>query len=235
MGEGAEMEVAKISNQKISDIVAAQIEQWIRTGKAQPGDKLPSVRELCAMFEVGRTAVRDAITALKGKGLVEVRHGDGTFVCRFDCANVFHGLSLVNKQDINNLFTVRKILELGTAEMAALHREPRHLLKIKNAIHEMEQADSVEGWKADFDYHLGIAEATQNDHLVQLMQTISAAIQQAIRDCHQIILADAELKRTIVHQHVAIFDAISDAQPDQARQAMLEHLTFVEALLHRHH
>lgn len=227
------MEVVKISNQKISEIVAGQIEQWIRTGHVKPSDKLPSVRELCMMFDVGRTAVRDAITTLKGKGLVEVKHGDGTFVCRFDCANVFHGLSLINKQDVHNVFTVRKILELGTAEIAALQREPHHLLKIKNAIHEMEQAETVGGWKADFDFHIGIAEATQNEHLVQLMQTISTAIQKAIMDCHQIILADSDLSRTIFNQHLAVCEAIDQAKPDQARQAMLEHLTFVEALLNR--
>ena len=88
------------------------------------------------MFEVGRTAVRDAITTLKGKGLVEVKHGDGTFVCGMDRANVFDGLSLVNKEDIKSLFTVRKILEVGTAELAALYREQHHLLKMKNAIHK---------------------------------------------------------------------------------------------------
>ena len=98
----------------------------------------------------------------------------------------------------------------------------------------MELADSVEGWKADFDFHIGIAEATQNEHLVQLMQTISNAIQKAIMDCHKIILKDKNISETIFHHHLAVYEAVNRAKPDQARQAMLEHLTFVEALLHHH-
>ncbi|MDA5107949.1 FadR/GntR family transcriptional regulator [Brevibacillus thermoruber] len=225
------MEAAKIDSQKISDRVALQIEQWITAGHVRPGDKLPSVRELCQLFDVGRTAVRDAITTLKGKGMVEVRHGNGTFVCQFDCSRVFQGVSLVRKEDIRNLFAVRKILEAGTAELAAVHRETDHLNRMKEALERLAQADTLEGWRADLDFHLAIAEATQNEHLVQLMQTVSSAIRKGIMDCHRIILADAEQERTIFQQHVAVFEAIRDAEPDQARQAMVEHLAHVEALL----
>jgi GntR family transcriptional repressor for pyruvate dehydrogenase complex len=228
------MEAAKISHQKISDRVADQIEQWIRAGHVRPGDRLPSVRELCLMFDVGRTAVRDAITTLKGKGMVEVRHGDGTFVCRFDFSKVIAGLSLVNRQDVQNLFEVRKILEVGTAELAAVHRETSHLRRMKEALDRLAKANSLEGWKADLDFHFVIAEATQNEHLVQLMQTVSTAIRRAIMDCHRIILADAELERQIFQQHVNVCEAIHDSEPERARQAMLTHLTFVEELLNRH-
>lgn len=225
------MEAAKISHQKISDKVALQIEQWISAGQVQPGDKLPSVRELCQLFDVGRTAVRDAITTLKGKGLVEVRHGNGTFVCPFDCTRVFHGLSLVNKEDIRNLFEVRKILEVGTAELAAVNREQLHLVKMKQALDCLAQADSLEAWRADFDFHLVIAEATRNEHLMQLMQTVSSTIRKGIMDCHRVILADADRERLIFQQHVAVYEAILAADPNRSRQAMMEHLSYVEALL----
>jgi GntR family transcriptional regulator, transcriptional repressor for pyruvate dehydrogenase complex len=225
------MEAVKIDRQKLSDRVALQIEQWITAGHVRPGAKLPSVRELCQLFNVGRTAVRDAITTLKGKGLVEVRHGNGTFVRQSDCSRVFQGVSLVRKEDIHKLFAVRKILEAGTAELAAVHRNTDHLYHMKKALERLAQADSCDGWRADLHFHLAIAEATQNEHLVQLMQTVSSAIRKGIMDCHRIILADAEQERVIFHQHVAVFEAIRDAKPEQARQAMVEHLAHVEALL----
>lgn len=225
------MEAVKIDRQKLSDRVALQIEQWITAGHVRPGAKLPSVRELCQLFNVGRTAVRDAITTLKGKGLVEVRHGNGTFVRQSDCSRVFQGVSLVRKEDIHKLFAVRKILEAGTAELAAVHRNTDHLYHMKKTLERLAQADSRDGWRADLHFHLAIAEATQNEHLVQLMQTVSSAIRKGIMDCHRIILADAEQERVIFHQHVAVFEAIRAAKPEQARQAMVEHLAHVEALL----
>lgn len=69
------MDVKKISTRKISEIAAEQIEDMIAKGSFKPGDKLPSVRELCELFGVGRSAVRDALTSLQGKGIVQVKQG----------------------------------------------------------------------------------------------------------------------------------------------------------------
>jgi GntR family transcriptional regulator, transcriptional repressor for pyruvate dehydrogenase complex len=224
------MLVEKIPTKKISDIVAEKIEEWISTGSVKPGDKLPSVRELCEMFDVGRSAVRDAITTLKGKGLVEVKQGDGTFVTRLDPSVIFYDL-LIGKRDIKNLYTVRQILEIGTAEHAALHRRDENLVKMRDAIMKLEKAKTIDGWEADFEFHLAIAEATQNEVLVELMQTISNTTKKAILEVQKIILSDQKLSRMVFHQHLEIYEAIRKGRSTEARQAMLTHLTFVEGLL----
>lgn len=226
-----EIEIQKISNKKISEIVAEQLEHWIESGKVQPGEKLPSVRELCASFNVGRTAVRDAITTLKGKGFVDVRRGEGAFVLRYDSSQLFEGLRLLNSSDIQKLFSVRKILEVGIAEMAAQVRDPIQLQKMKACIARMKTTDTIDGWKADYEFHLAIAEVTQNEFLVQLLETISTTMKKAIRDCHQMIFDDPALAQAVIHQHEKIYEAIEAGDPDQAKACVIEHLTYVESLL----
>ncbi|MEW9669920.1 FadR/GntR family transcriptional regulator [Ammoniphilus sp. 3BR4] len=228
-----EVEIQKISNKKISELVAEQLQHWIVSGKVQPGEKLPSVRELCASFNVGRTAIRDAITTLKGKGFVDVRRGEGTFVQRFDSSQLFEGLRLLNATDIQKLFSVRQILEVGIAEMAARVRDPIQLDKMKACIEQMKTTETIEGWKADYEFHLAIAEVTQNEILVQLLETISATMKKAIRDCHQMILDDPVLAQTVIQQHEKIYEAIETGQADWAKVCVIEHLTYVERLLKR--
>ena len=225
------LKVEKITTQKVSEIVEKQIEEWIHSGSFKPGQKLPSVRELCEMFAVGRSAVRDAITSLKGKGLLEVKQGDGTFVSRWDGTSLFNEIHLLEKKNIKHLFAVRKILESGMAELAALNRQETHLQRINAIITELEQTPTVEGWKLDFDFHTTLAEATGNEILVHLTNTLSTTMKKTIIDCHRLIFSDPLLTKKVFQQHVAIYDAISAKDSDTARIAMLDHLNFVEQLL----
>ncbi|MFM1653565.1 FadR/GntR family transcriptional regulator [Brevibacillus sp. B_LB10_24] len=227
------MNIEKIPNRKISDIVSEKIEQWIVSGKVQPGDKLPSVRELCEAFDVGRSAIRDAITTLKGKGLVDVKRGEGTYVCHYNYSQLFYESILLNRNDVIKIYNVRKILEAGIAESAAVDRQPEHLAKMKHAIESMKSANSIEGWEADYEFHLSIAEATQNEILVQLMEIISSTTKKAIMDCHRIIFSDSRLSQNILTQHENIYKAIEEGDSTAARQRMLEHLTYVESLLNQ--
>ena len=117
------MNVEKIRNKKVSDRVVEQIELMIESGEFTIGEKLPSVRELCELFGVGRSAVRDAITTLKGKGTVEVKHGEGTYICGFDSSSLFKSQVLLPSiKDVHELFQVRKMLETGMAEIASINR-----------------------------------------------------------------------------------------------------------------
>lgn len=194
---------------------------------------MPSVRELCERFEVGRSAVRDAITTLKGKGLVDVRHGEGAFVCRFDSTALFQGILLTEEKDIRQLFAVRKILEAGIAESAAQKCEAGDLESMKQAVEEL-RTGTVDGWEADYRFHLAIARATQNDILVQLTETIASTTKKAMIDFHRIIFSDPGLRQTVFEQHLALYQAIRDELPEQAREHLLAHLTFTERLLKRY-
>ncbi|ASK62461.1 GntR family transcriptional regulator [Virgibacillus phasianinus] len=216
-----------------SEIVVEQIEGWIRSGDVEPKEKLPSVRELCDMFKVGRSAVRDALTTLKGKGLVDVRHGEGTFVCHMDTTNLLPDV-LLQKGDITKLYQVRKILEVGIVEMAAVNASSGQLDTMKHELDELSKAEAVKGWEADYQFHQAIAAACSNDILIDLMEAVSATIKKGMIDCHRIILSDKRLSSDVAAQHAAIYDAIRATDKAKAREAMLYHLTYVEDLLNSH-
>lgn len=225
------LQADKISNQKISDIIAERIEDWIRTGKVNPGDKLPSVRELCEMFDVGRSAVRDALTTLKGKGLVEVRRGEGTFVCHLNTAQLLPDVLLIGKDDIHKLYQVRKILEAGIVELAAANATNEHLEKMHQALEDLKTASTLKAWEADYRFHEEIVKASSNDILVELMDMVSTTTKQAIMECHRVILSDPSLAMEIINQHCDIYEAIKSRDGNGAREAMYKHLNYVESLL----
>lgn len=173
------------------------------------------------------------MTTLKGRGLVDVRHGEGAFVCRFDGAALFQGILLTEEKDIRQLFNVRKILEAGIAETAARERGPRDLDLMKAAVEELRTGTS-NGWEADYRFHLAIARATQNGILVQLTETIASTTKKAMIDFHRIIFSDQALTKSVFEQHFALYQSIHDGNPEKARNRLLEHLTFTERLLKRY-
>ncbi|WP_188456602.1 FadR/GntR family transcriptional regulator [Virgibacillus oceani] len=228
------LQAEKVSRKKVSEIIVEQIEGWIHSGKVHPDEKLPSVRELCSMFEVGRSAVRDAITTLTGKGLVEVKHGEGTFVRSTDPNQILSGVLLFRESDINELYQVRKILEAGIVEMAAVHASVVQIDSMKQTLDQLLMATTLKGWEADYRFHQQIAEASGNQLLINLMEAVSSTMKKGIMDTHRVILSDINLSSAVMGQHVAIYDAIEANDSVRARTAMLSHLTYVEELLHHH-
>lgn len=222
----------KISTKKVSDSVVEHIEEMIESGRFEAGEKLPSVRELCEMFGVGRSAVRDAITTLKGKGTVYVKQGEGTYICEFDSAKLFtNPMLLPSTRDISELFQVRKILETGIAEMAALNRSEEDLEQIDAILSNQ----SNNGWESDFHLHTAIAKATGNEIIIQLIQFISTTMKKAMIDFHTYIQKNQDTVDAIGKQHERIYESIKLADPKTAKQMMIEHLDFVEKELTQSH
>lgn len=222
------MKVDKISTKKVSESVTEQIERMIEVGTFLPGEKLPSVRELCDMFGVGRSAVRDAITTLKGKGAVTVKQGEGTYICKFDSGKLFNNhLLLPSSKDISQLFQVRKLLEPGIAEIVAQNRSQADL----ELMDELLSGDDDNSWESDYNFHLAIARAAGNEILIQLLEIISASMKKTMIGFHQFIEEDREVFQEITDQHFRIYQMILDKKPVQAKRLMQEHLDYVEDLL----
>ncbi|MEC2076277.1 FadR/GntR family transcriptional regulator [Metabacillus fastidiosus] len=224
------MNIEKIQTQKISEAVEEQIEKMIVSGAFQSGEKLPSVRELCDIFGVGRSAVRDAITTLKGKGIVDVRRGEGAFVCQFDCAKLFaSSVLLPSFDDIQELFQVRKILEAGIAQMAAFHRTDHDLKVMKKILSD----EAAERWEADYEFHLALAKAAKNDILIQFIQFISEMMKKTMVDFHIYVEKNNSIIKIIAEQHEEIYKTIKNRDCKRANEAMIYHLNYVEKLLQR--
>src|SRR4051794_30812075 len=106
----------QIKPKKIYEEVAETLHEAIRNGTLKSGDKLDSVQQLAENFQVGRSAIREALSALRAMGLIEMKQGEGTYVLQFEAQNLTFPLStamLMNQEDVRNLLEVRKIIEAG--------------------------------------------------------------------------------------------------------------------------
>lgn len=231
------MEYRQIKTRKIYEEVAENILDWIKSGQLKPGDKLDSVQILAEKFQVGRAAIREALSAIRAMGLIEMKQGEGTYVREFDPTMVTVPVSvaaITDSEDILNLLEVRKILEAGSALVASQKRTESDLKKIKAALDRMKTAlDNQElGEQADIEFHLAVTNSTQNPILINLMNRVSDMMVEAMRESRRLLIfSKIENNERLYEQHAKIYEAIKDMNPESARQLMVNHLQFVENLL----
>ncbi|WP_194950186.1 FadR/GntR family transcriptional regulator [Anoxybacillus flavithermus] len=209
----------------------------IQTGQLKPGDKLDSVQQLAENFQVGRAAIREALTALRAMGLIEMKQGEGTYVREFDPAMLSFPISaalLMNKEDVAHLLEVRKLLEVGAAGLAARKRTEEDLRAMQSALAQMREVigDEELGEKADFLFHMAIATATKNPLLVSLMNNVSGMMMETMRETRRIwLFAKQTTTEQLLEDHIAIFEAIREQNIELAQERMKDHLGHVEKVL----
>ena len=157
--------------------IVDQIQQQILSGALKPGDQIPAERDLADRFGVSRTAVREAIKSLTEKGLIEVFVGRGTFVTNLSPDRVVESMTLLLRNERDNvayLQEARQLLEVPTARLAAERRTDANVARLRAISAELEQEHSLSPRLVDGDteFHVEVARATGNPVLVLLSQTI---------------------------------------------------------------
>lgn len=234
------MQYKKIKPKKLYEQVADIIEQQIANKEILPGEKLNSVEQLAKHFEVGRSAIREALTSLQAKGMIEIRHGEGTFIRKFEAEDIqLHIPSsfLFDKEQIKNILEVRKILELGLIENAAKHRTEEHLAILRDTLLIMEKSifEAETGGEADILFHQTISEAANNPLLVTMLQNVSSTINQQIIQARELFsYKDREALLELHQDHVEIYSALEEQDSQRASKVMKKHLLQVESLLFNH-
>lgn len=218
---------------KTYEEVAEFLKEQIVSGVYQPGDRLPSLREIGEMLGVGQSTVREAVGTLKTIGLVVIRQGEGTFVSRYEpeeLLSAFEMSKTVTKQDIIDLLEVRKIIETGLVRLAAERRTDDDLKKIENALQEMEEAleHGQLGDQADWNFHYALSFAAHNAMLESVMQTISETMSKILKASRERLYLSSESPRRLYQEHMDIYKAVQSGNPTKAEEAMLFHLLGVE-------
>ena len=201
----------------------------IRDGRLAVGDKLPTEAAIMAEFDVSRTVVREAISKLQASGLVETRHGIGTFVLGLGQAPGFK----ITPDQFSTLRDVIAVLELRigveteAAALAAQRRTDANIAAMRVALDAVTKAvdEGRDAVASDFQFHLEIARATQNSHFAELMGTLgSMIIPRARLDAGDSQSDLRQYLRRVNGEHESIYDAIVGQDPDGARAAMRTHL-----------
>lgn len=231
--QGIPMDLKPIRTKKIYVEIVEQIKELFATGKLGPGDKLLSERELAERLQVSRASVREALSALEAMGLLEIRPGEGTFIRQTNVDSIIEPLALlllVEKDQIRELYEVRKIMEVEAAGLAALRAQPEEVERMGSIVTQMEwdlhRGDL--GELADLDFHMTIAEMADNSILLRLMNTISDTMRQLLKTARTSLYAEPENARILLVQHREVLKAIETHNYEKAKKAMFDHLVFVE-------
>lgn len=203
--------------------VAKRISAEILEGHLAPGARLPTEQELSAMFGVSRNVVREAVAQLRAEGIVRSRQGAGVFVAELKPLPSLRldRDELAEPQEIRKLFEVRQILEIAAAGLAAERRTKQELAAVSAAFRNLEK--DTQSIDADLAFHRAVAAATGNNFIHVFLSFTADHVRETIRAGRDAL--DPEVNRRIqIEEHRAILDAIVKRRPDEAREAMRQHL-----------
>jgi GntR family transcriptional regulator, transcriptional repressor for pyruvate dehydrogenase complex len=204
-------------------MIAGELRLQIQSGALRSGDQLPGHRELAARYEVSLGSAREAISILIGDGLVETRHGRGTFVAE-EARLSMRSAAPVTRQEVEELIEARELIGLQIVAMAAERASADHVRRLREATARMQQfvADADAYPDVEVAFHLELAEAAGNRFLREAMERLGAAIRADVA-----VAASAGIKRFgslqyTVDAHAELVDAIEEGEPDEARRILLE-------------
>lgn len=210
----------------------------------KPGDRLPSERELVDEFGVSRSVIREALNTLSTRGLVDVRHGSGTYVLIPDPSHITEPLDrylkLAGSADrFENLLEARYALEVQIAGLAARRATEEDIetlcenLEKTSRLAHAENIDEIhdEFMQGDLEFHITLAEITGNDLLVVLLQSINTLSMVFRKAAYLFDPADAVGKVEVLHG--AILERVAAHDEEGARAAMVAHLEQAYELLER--
>lgn len=221
--------------------VETALRRAILSGEVPVGSKLPSENEMTQRYGVSRTVVREAVSSLRLRGLVEARQGAGVFVVRTSAAPetpaAFRIEDPTRLSEVIEFLELRIAIEVEAAALAAQRRSPAQAEAVWEAWQAIEDtmASGQTSTESDFRFHLAIADATNNAQFRRLLETMGldaiprAAMRsshgpEAMRDTGSVPPAPADYLRRIQDEHLRIADAIADGDATTARGAMREHL-----------
>ncbi|MBS0509166.1 MAG: FadR family transcriptional regulator [Proteobacteria bacterium] len=213
----------------LPDEIAANINAQVQRGELQPGDRLPSERELCELHGVSRSVVREALSQLKSDGIIETRRGSGAYVLERDQRQSFRmqDVAIDERDSLALVMELIVTVEVAATRLAAMRRTPEDLKLIRRALIGMEYeiANDRLGDEQDFAFHQAIVEATHNPHFVALSSHLEQGARRVIRQARtNTRYQHHELIEAVQHEHQAIFDAIKQGDPDAAERAATMHL-----------
>ena len=215
-----------LDRQRLGEIVAERLGEWITERQLKPGDRLPSEPELAAHFGVARTVVREALSKLKTLGVIEVYQGKGAFVAELPIELLFMRVRRLNPNEYGqtHLWELREILEVQAVELACKRRTREDLLLLEAAVRDTNALDthgpSLGGIENER-FHRTLAQAGHNPLLeqliVELVNLSSPFLQRAHNsDPHHVVQARAE--------HVLLFEAVRAGDSIRAGATMRAHL-----------
>jgi GntR family transcriptional repressor for pyruvate dehydrogenase complex len=222
---------APLRREKLSESVAERLREQIRDGGLPVGARLPGHRELAAMFSVGLSSVREAISMLASEGLVETRAGRGTYVQEPGPAFAFAGnAARLTRREVEEVIEAREIVELQLGPMAAERAAPEDVARLRECLDAMAAAvDDVAAYAdADMALHMAIADAAKNRFLRQAVEQIRSMIRENMELASTVAAGRPGGLQASLESHRRLVDSIESGDAEATRSTLFE-------MMGRHH
>lgn len=217
----------------LSQEIELKIEESIRQKKLEPGQKLPSEKELGIMFGVSRTALREALRMLSARGLLNVRKGDGIYVNNFTSLHASKPMSLYLELQFDNdsilhLVHIRQMIEPHIAMLAARNRTVDDLAKLERNLQAFadRSKDAHEIAQLDVEFHTTITTASANPLIPLIMDPLFSMLPR-VKTLIVTYLKEAKSDNA-PNYHRKIFEMIQAQDEQGAFAAMKMHLEIAE-------
>ncbi len=203
----------------------------LSNGTFKIGDKLPPERELSEMLGAGRSSLREAISILSAYGIVEVRHGEGTFVTDKFVENVFDFLgftNVTNPQNYMHLMKLREIIEVGAVDMVYENMTDKDMEILDGyAARLAVEEDQEQKTLLDLHFHQHLMACTGNPIFIRIYTMSLKLLNSLIGQ----LIAHSEVQRQAHLDHTAILDALKHGDLENCRSAIRKHLNNIENYL----
>ncbi|WP_133012324.1 FadR/GntR family transcriptional regulator [Marinomonas flavescens] len=231
-----------LKNKTKKDVLAGKILEMIFTGLLQHDDVLPSERELGGMFGVSRETVRGALSIISAYGLISVSHGSKTRVVRNEealnrCLVLLPELNSieVNNYDVHSVFESRRVVESAIARSAAVKIDEKGLKELNNLLDQQKKLfdEPVHFQLSDKSFHKIISEYSGNSILVGYAEDL---YRYGLNFRRMVMRKEGSIEKSYL-EHMEIYRALSEKNPEKAEEAMLSHIesvykTTIEAINH---
>lgn len=223
--------ITPIQRRKLFQEVLDRLLERIRQGEFQPGDQLPSERELMAAYGVGRPAVREALQALERDGIVSISHGERARVVLptadsliEQIASSARHLLSVEPSTLDHLKDARLFLEAGLARRAACCATPEGIELLQERLRAHIEARHRQGGEflaKDMAFHRQIAALTGNPIFPAIIEAMFGWLAAFYVD----LVSVPGAEDLTIAEHTRIFEAIAAGDGEAAAKAMHDHLS----------
>ena len=218
-----EMDMVRKSR-KLPEQIADRLREMIIQEEMKTGSKLPAEAELMVRFGVSRSTIREAVKILQTENIVDIRQGQGTFLCAMPgLGDDPLGLRFADQKELTGqLLQTRLLIEPSVAALAAQSRKQSHLEEMKHLLDKMDNAylHGEDYTHFDFEFHSVVARCTGNAVLERLLPTIHESIRAGYQHTRRV---EGSYQRAS-QCHLEMYRAIMDGDSERARQAAQRHM-----------
>jgi GntR family transcriptional regulator, transcriptional repressor for pyruvate dehydrogenase complex len=155
----------------LTSLVMENVKNYIIDNDLGPGDRLPTEKELVAELGISRNILREGLKSLEALGLIEIRVGDGMYVCHFDSASVLSHISFAisrTKQELTHLMYARLAIELGTLQQVVERIQDEDIVLLEEILDRYDEAETLEeSSKIDLEFHQQLLAISRNPILAE--------------------------------------------------------------------